>query len=112
MARIARIVIPGSPHHVVQRGVRSLNIFKDDHDRQKYLELLKISGKRFGLEFWAWCLMNNHVHLLVVPKDKDSRSKGVGDAGVGTGETAWKTALGDVAWLAEGKIQEVNSPCV
>jgi len=80
MARIARIVIPGLPHHIIQRGVRSLDIFKTNHDRQAYLNLLRASGKRFGLEFWAWCLMNNHVHFLVVPKDADSLSRGIGDA--------------------------------
>lgn len=80
MARIARIVIPGLPHHIIQRGVRSLDIFRTDDDRQKYLDLLRASGKRFGLEFWAWCLMSNHVHFLVVPKDENSLSKGIGDA--------------------------------
>jgi putative transposase len=80
MARIARIVVPGLPHHVVQRGVRSLDIFKTDGDRREYLDLLRASGERFGLEFWAWCLMSNHVHCLVVPKNEDSLSKGIGDA--------------------------------
>jgi len=80
MARIARVVVPGLPHHVVQRGVRSMPVFFSDDDRREYLELLAVSAERFGLEFWAWCLMTNHLHLLVVPKKPESLAKGLGDA--------------------------------
>ncbi len=80
MGRIARVVMPGLPHHVVQRGVRSLDVFGGDRDRRKYLSLMKAAGKRFGLEFWSWCLMSNHIHFLVVPKEKDSLAKSFGDA--------------------------------
>jgi putative transposase len=48
MARIARIVLPGIAHHVTQRGVRSMEIFHDDGDREDYLELLREQGQRFG----------------------------------------------------------------
>ena len=83
MARIARVVVPGLPHHVTQRGVRSLDIFRDDADRLVYLELMADSAARHGVDFWAWCLMSNHVHLLVVPKREDSLAKGIG-------ETHWR----------------------
>jgi putative transposase len=80
MARIARIVVPGSPHHVVQRGVRSMDIFRDDGDRKHYLDLLSDFGKRHGVQFWAWCLMTNHVHLVAVPAAEDSLARAVGQA--------------------------------
>jgi REP-associated tyrosine transposase len=80
MARIARVVVPGLPHHVTQRGVRSMPVFFSAGDRKEYLELMAASAERFGLEFWAWCLMKNHVHFLVVPKRADSLAKGIGDA--------------------------------
>ena len=80
MARIARLVVPGLPHHVTQRGVRSLEVFFSDRDREEYLTLLAEAAERFGLEFWAWCLMSNHVHFLVVPKKENSLAKGIGEA--------------------------------
>ncbi len=55
-------------------------VFFSKSDREEYLELMAISAERFGLEFWAWCLMKNHVHLLVVPKRAESLAKGIGDA--------------------------------
>jgi ribosomal protein L19 len=51
MARIARLVVPGHPHHVTQRGVRSIAIFRDDADRQAYLRYMGDETKRFGVEF-------------------------------------------------------------
>ena len=80
MARMARAVVPGYPHHVTQRGVRSMPVFFSDEDRRRYVELLAANAERFGLEFWAWCLMTNHVHFLVVPKAADSLARGIGDA--------------------------------
>jgi putative transposase len=79
MPRIARLVVPGLPHHVVQRGVRSADIFGSDDDRRAYLDLLAAAAEHHGLKFLAWCLMTNHVHLLVVPKATDSL-RGIGDA--------------------------------
>jgi len=80
MARIARAVVPGYPHHVTQRGVRSMPVFFSKGDREAYIEFMAVSAERFGLEFWAWCLMRNHVHLLVVPRKPDSLARGIGDA--------------------------------
>ncbi|OVE74377.1 hypothetical protein BVX93_00100 [bacterium B13(2017)] len=80
MARISRIVIPKIPHHVTQRGVRSINIFNNDKDRGEYLSLIKMMGERYGLTFLGYCLMNNHVHFIVIPKDKDSLALGIGEA--------------------------------
>jgi putative transposase len=79
MPRQARLVAAGLPHHVIQRGVRSMAIFSSDADRRAYLELLAAAGERHGLRFLAWCLMTNHVHLLVVPREAGSL-RGIGDA--------------------------------
>lgn len=80
MDRIARVVVPGMPHHVTQRGVRSLPIFDDDQDRKYYVRLLKEKGDEFALEFIAWCLMTNHVHFVVVPSAGDSIARAIGEA--------------------------------
>ena len=80
MTRLARVVAPGLPHHVTQQGVRSLPIFADDDDRRLYLALLREHAQRFGLRFMAWCLMTNHVHLVVVPKHEHSLARGIGQA--------------------------------
>jgi putative transposase len=78
MPRIARIVAPGHPHHVTQRGNNGAVTFFDDEDRQTYLKLLHKYSRRHSLQLWAYCLMDNHVHLLAVPDKEDSLSRGVG----------------------------------
>ena len=80
MSRIARVVIPDYPHHIVQRGNRRQQIFFRDEDRIFYLDLLKNHGKRAGITFWAYCLMENHVHLIAVPKTPESLTKGISAA--------------------------------
>ncbi len=80
MARIARVVVPDIPHHVVQRGVRRMHVFFSDADREEYLSLLSAEAKRRGLEFLAWCLMSNHVHLVVVPHHERSLAASLGEA--------------------------------
>ena len=72
MGRLARIVAPGLPHHVTQRGNRKADVFFDAADREKYRSLLKFRAERYGLEVWAYCLMANHVHLIVVPREEPS----------------------------------------
>lgn len=72
MPRIARAVIEAIPYHVTQRGNRREDIFFDDVDRKKYFEWLKEYSGKYGLKIWAYCLMTNHVHLVVVPGDRDS----------------------------------------
>jgi len=80
MARIARVVLPGYPHHVTQRGVRSMDIFSSDEDREEYLCLLSEQGRRFGVRFLAYCLMSNHVHLVAIPEEAGSLARGIGEA--------------------------------
>ena len=72
-------MVPGIPHHVIQRGNRRQLVFFSDKDRITYLNLLKEYGDKCSLEFWAYCLMDNHVHLIVVPEKEDSLAKGLGE---------------------------------
>lgn len=78
MARQARIVLPGVPHHVTQRGNNRQDVFFVDDDRHMYLEYLKDSAKKFGLTVSAYCLMTNHVHLIAIPEAEDSLAKALG----------------------------------
>lgn len=75
MNRIRRIIIPGIPHHIVQRGNRRQQVFFCDEDRIYYLGLLKKYGTMFGLAFWFFCLMKNHLHLIAVPREENSLSE-------------------------------------
>ncbi|MEN8190739.1 MAG: transposase [Thermodesulfobacteriota bacterium] len=75
-----RVVVPGYPHHIVQRGVRSMEIFFEEEDRLEYLTLLRKQGDRFGVKFLTYCLMTNHVHLLAVPSHPDSLARAIGEA--------------------------------
>ncbi len=67
MPRNDRIVYPEVPYHVTQRGNRQQDIFLDDDDRQTYLRLLSHYGHREHLSVSGYCLMSNHLHLLVTP---------------------------------------------
>src|SRR5271165_2585022 len=69
MTRIARIVVPGLPHHVTQRGNRRERVFFDEGDYALYRDWLGESCRRFGVEVWAYCQMPNHVHLILTPED-------------------------------------------
>jgi putative transposase len=75
MSRIARIVVPGFPHHVTQRGNRGGDVFKADVDRDAYLRFLKIYCEKHGLAVRSYCLMPNHVHMVVVPETESSLGK-------------------------------------
>jgi putative transposase len=79
MARIARVVVPGIPHHIVQRGNRRQQVFFSEQDRITYLDYLRIYAKPAGLHFWAYCLMDNHVHLVVVPDSQESLACGLAE---------------------------------
>ncbi|PSJ36643.1 transposase [Allosphingosinicella deserti] len=80
MARLARIVIPDVAHHVVQRGNRRQPIFFADDDRACYLDLVAEGCAAAGVRCLAWCLMDNHVHLILVPADADGLRAAVADA--------------------------------
>ena len=80
MPRIARVVVPGMPHHVTQRGNRRANVFFDDGDRRRYLLLLEDYARKYGLSVWAYCLMSNHVHFVAVPASEDALGRSFRDS--------------------------------
>ena len=80
MARMARVFVPHYPHHVTQRGNRCQRTFFSKGDYQAYFELLVNARAEAGVEVWAYCLMPNHVHLMVVPEHPDSLSAFFSDA--------------------------------
>jgi putative transposase len=72
MARMPRLVVPGYPHHVTQRGARRQQTFFSDEDFQTYINLLADALEATGVQIWSYCLMPNHVHLVVVPEHPES----------------------------------------
>jgi putative transposase len=74
MPRRARIYIPGFPYHVVQRGNNREPCFIESENYQFYLELWGILSARHGVAVHAYCLMVNHIHILVTPDSETSLS--------------------------------------
>ena len=72
MARLARFVVPGIPHHVTQRGNGRQQTFFSDSDYAYYKTLLATHCAAAGVAVWGWVLMPNHVHLILVPETTDS----------------------------------------
>ena len=78
---MARIVAPGVPHHVTQRGNRRQPTFFVENDYRQYLALMREWCDRQGsVEIWGYCLMPNHVHLIAIPEKEDSLAKAIGEA--------------------------------
>ena len=80
MPRLARVVVPGLPHHITQRGNRRQQTFSCDEDYRSYLELMGQWCSAHQVEIWAYCLMPNHVHLIAVPQSADGLRRAVGEA--------------------------------
>jgi putative transposase len=80
MARLPRIVIPGYPHHVTQRGNRRGQTFFEDDDYELYKSLLSEAARKAEAEIWCYCLMPNHVHIIIVPSDEDGLRRTFADA--------------------------------
>jgi putative transposase len=80
MPRIARIVVPGLPHHITQRGNRREAIFFEEGDHEIYCDLLAEQIRKARVEVWAYCLMPNHVHLILMPSHTDALGHAVGEA--------------------------------
>ena len=79
MVRLPRITLPGIPYHVTQRGNRRQPVFFQEDDYREYLRLLKEQAQRWRLQVWAYCLMTNHVHLVVVPDTEQSLRRGLAE---------------------------------
>ncbi len=71
---MARVVAAGLPHHVTQRGNRRQQVFFGDEDYSLYRSLLAENCKAAHVAVWAYCLMPNHVHLVLVPESADGLS--------------------------------------
>ncbi len=80
MARMARVVVAGYPHHITQRGNRRQQTFFCSNDYAHYLELMSEYCRLSGTEVWAYCLMPNHVHLVMVPGHADGLREAIGEA--------------------------------
>jgi len=80
MARIARVIAQGLPHHVTQRGNRRQQTFFKDEDYQAYLALMSEWCGKYQVHIWAYCLMPNHVHLIAVPEKEEGLARAIGEA--------------------------------
>lgn len=69
MARLARLVVPHYPHHVIQRGNDQQLVFRDEEDYGIFLKWLRDAARRFKVSVHAYVLMPNHFHLLATPVD-------------------------------------------
>jgi putative transposase len=79
MARIARVIVPNIPHHVTQRDNRKLTTFFIEDDYNSYLELMAEWCGKHRVLIWAYCLMPNHIHMIVVPKTDDGLRRAIGE---------------------------------
>ncbi|MFO1014137.1 MAG: transposase [Caulobacteraceae bacterium] len=80
MARLARIVVPGLPHHVTARGNRREPIFFEAGDQELYLDILAEETAKHDVAVWAYCLMPNHVHLILCPATAEGLARAIGQA--------------------------------
>jgi putative transposase len=80
MTRLARMVIPGLPHHVTPRGNRREAIFFEDEDHEIYCDMLAEQLRKSSIEVWAYCLMPNHLHLILNPQQSDFMGRALGEA--------------------------------
>ncbi|MDZ7750152.1 MAG: transposase [Gammaproteobacteria bacterium] len=80
MPRIARVVVPHYPHHVIQRGNRRQQVFFSPADYRAYIQLMSEFCEAAGTAVWAYCLMPNHVHFVMVPQHEDGLRAAIGEA--------------------------------
>ena len=80
MARLARVEVLETPHHITQRGNARRTVFETDNDRLAYLSLVGQHAKKRGLSIRGYCLMPNHVHLVVVPLRREAMVRVLRDA--------------------------------
>ncbi len=79
MPRSRRIVVPGLPHHITQRGNRRMNVFLDVADRRVFLRILREVSLLYSLQHYSYSLMTNHFHLISSPEEAPSLSLTIRD---------------------------------
>lgn len=72
MPRLPRYFVDGQPQHVIQRGNNRADVFAEEADRRRYLDLLEAAAAAHGTAIHAYVLMTNHIHLLVTPATEHS----------------------------------------
>jgi putative transposase len=80
MGQVARVVVPGYPHHITQRGNRRQQTFFCEEDYRAYIDLMSEWCSKHGVDIWAYCLMPNHVHLIAVPQSIEGLARAIGEA--------------------------------
>ena len=70
MPRMGRVILPGYPHHIVQRGHNRRVVFAEPGDYRHSLDTPAEFKGVYGVDVYAWCLMTNQVHLLIAPRDE------------------------------------------
>jgi putative transposase len=78
MPRRPRVVIPGVPHHITQRGNNRQRVFLAPDDCRRYLDLLGHHASQYGARILGYCLMTNHIHLIAIPEKEDSLARTLG----------------------------------
>jgi putative transposase len=78
MPRRKRLIVPGLPHHITQRGNNRGQVFDSDSDRRIFLDLLARYSQQYGLAIWAYCLMTNHFHLVAAPANETAMANALG----------------------------------
>jgi REP element-mobilizing transposase RayT len=71
MPRKAREKYPGAIFHIMCRSISELMLFRDNEDKNYYLRLLKRYKEKYKCSIYAYCIMNNHLHLHLDPKGFD-----------------------------------------
>jgi putative transposase len=102
MARHARLVVPGLPHHITHRGNRRDAIFLGIEDRKAYLRILRKFSGTASVQINSYVLMPNHVHIIAIPEYKDSLAEMIGSAH-GTYAEMFNAVHGTVGHLWEGR---------
>lgn len=75
MPRISRMLLDYPYYHIITRGVQKQIVFKCKNDFIKYLEIAKKAKRKYKILIYAYCLMSNHVHLLIETESAKSMSK-------------------------------------
>jgi putative transposase len=75
MPRSERVYIDYACYHLITRGNQKQTVFLDEYDFEKYITILKKAKKKYDISLYAYCLMPNHVHLLVEPVSARDISK-------------------------------------